>query len=190
MAEQLHVIGDINRNLMGLAFGAVHCWPGDLKLSFRRGCPPRCNSSVRRPELAVMNTVSARAAGPRFDAFDLAALAGRLLMATFFLLCGWAKVTNPAFFIGYAHSAGLPAISVPVAIPVELIGGVLLLIGYRSRITAAVLAVFTRVAASFFHSALGDPNQFNQFFKNVAMAGGPLQVVAFGPGRFSVDVVD
>lgn len=137
-----------------------------------------------------MNTVSARAAAPRLDAFDLAAPAGRFLMAAIFLLSGWAKVSNPAFFIGYAHSAGLPAISVAVAIPIELIGGVLLLIGYRSRITAAVLAVFTLVAASFFHSAFGDPNQFNHFFKNVAMAGGLLQVVTFGPGRFSVDGAD
>ena len=137
-----------------------------------------------------MNTVSTGAAAPRFDALELAAPAGRLLIATIFLLSGWAKITNPAFFIGYAHSAGLPAFSVWVAIPVELIGGILLLVGYRTRMTAAVLALFTLVAALFFHSALGDANQFNHFFKNVAMAGGLLQVIAFGPGRFSVDGED
>ena len=134
-----------------------------------------------------MHTVSTGAEAPRIDTLELAAPAGRLLMAAIFLLSGWAKITNTAFFIGYAHSAGLPAFSIAVAIPVEIIGGGLLLVGYRTRITAAVLAVFTLVAASFFHSALGDPNQFNHFFKNVAMAGGLLQVVAFGPDRFSVD---
>jgi putative oxidoreductase len=52
---------------------------------------------------------------------------------------------------------------------------------------ASVLAVFTVLAAVIFHSAFGDQNQMIHFLKNIAIAGGLLQVVAFGAGGFSLD---
>ena len=55
------------------------------------------------------------------------------------------------------------------------------------RATLRVLAIFSIICALVFHSALGDQNQFIHFFKNVAIAGGLLQVVAFGGGRLSLD---
>jgi putative oxidoreductase len=70
---------------------------------------------------------------------------------------------------------------------VELAGGLALLLGYRTRAIAAVLALFSLVTAAVFHNALGDQNQFIHFFKNIAMAGGLLHVVAFGGGRISLD---
>jgi putative oxidoreductase len=47
--------------------------------------------------------------------------------------------------------------------------------------------VFSIATALFFHNQLSDQNQFIHFFKNVAMAGGHLQLVAFGAGRYSLD---
>jgi putative oxidoreductase len=122
-------------------------------------------------------------------AADAAAAGGRLLLAAIFLLSGWSKLTDPAGTIGYIQSVGLPLpeVGVVVAIAIELIGGALLVIGYRTRLAAAALALFTLVAALFFHSALGDQNQFIHFFKNVAIAGGLLQVIALGAGRLSLD---
>ncbi|MBO9621275.1 MAG: DoxX family protein [Sphingomonas sp.] len=116
-------------------------------------------------------------------------LVGRLGIATIFLLSGFAKLTAPAGTIGYIASAGLPLpeVGLAIAILVELVGGALLVIGYRTRLVALALAVFTVAAAVFFHSALGDQNQFIHFFKNLAIAGGLLQVVAYGPGRISID---
>ena len=116
-------------------------------------------------------------------------LLGRLGIAAIFLLSGFSKLTAPEGTIGYIASAGLPlpTLGLVLAILVELVGGVLLVIGYRTRLVAAALAAFTIVAAIFFHAALGDQNQFIHFFKNLAIAGGLLQVVAFGAGRFSVD---
>jgi putative oxidoreductase len=52
---------------------------------------------------------------------------------------------------------------------------------------ASVLALFALVTAFVFHSDFADQNQFIHFLKNVAVAGGLLQVVAFGGGRFSLD---
>jgi len=74
-----------------------------------------------------------------------------------------------------------------VALVVELVGSVLLIVGFQVRIVAAVLAVFTLVTALFFHNNFGDQNQMIHFLKNVAILGGLLQVVAFGAGKLSLD---
>jgi putative oxidoreductase len=116
-------------------------------------------------------------------------LVGRILMASIFILSGLSKLAAATATQGYIASAGLPApvLAYIVAVAVEAGGGLLLLVGYRARVVAAVLAVFTLVTAVVFHHALGDQNQFIHFFKNLAMVGGLLQVVAFGAGRFSLD---
>lgn len=116
-------------------------------------------------------------------------LIGRIGIAAIFLLSGVAKLTAPGATIGYIASAGLPLpqLGLALAIAVALGGGLLLVLGYRTRLVAAVLALFSIATAIAFHSALGDQNQFIHFFKNVAIAGGLLQVVAFGPGAISID---
>lgn len=129
------------------------------------------------------------AAAPALGSQSALALAGRIGIAAIFLLSGFAKLTAPAATIGYIASAGLPLpqLGLVIAILVELGGGALLVLGYRTRIVATVLAIFSIAAALAFHSALGDQNQFIHFFKNIAMAGGLLQVAAFGAGRYSLD---
>jgi putative oxidoreductase len=69
----------------------------------------------------------------------------------------------------------------------ELAASVLLVVGYRTRFIATLLAVYSIVTALIFHHALGDQNQMFHFLKNLAMAGGLLQVAAFGAGAYSVD---
>lgn len=120
---------------------------------------------------------------------SLVAFTGRVLIATIFLLSGFAKVTAPAATIGYIQAAGLPAptLAYAIALLMELGGGILLVIGYRTRLVAAALALFAFATAFGFHHDFADQNQFIHFFKNVAMAGGLLQVVAYGGGRLSVD---
>lgn len=116
-------------------------------------------------------------------------LIGRVLLSTIFILSGFSKLAAPAMMVGYISSAGLPLpqVALVIAILVEIGGGIALIAGYRARAVAAVLAVFSVATALAFHNALGDQNQFIHFFKNIAMAGGLLQVVAFGAGRFSLD---
>ncbi len=118
-----------------------------------------------------------------------ASLLGRILLSAIFILSGISKISAPAMMIGYIGSVGLPfpELALAAAIAVEILGGAALIAGYRTRLIAGLLAVFSVVTALIFHSALADQNQFIHFFKNIAMAGGLLQVVAFGAGRFSLD---
>ena len=114
---------------------------------------------------------------------------GRVLLSAIFLLSGFSKISAPAATLAYISSVGLPFahLGLSIAILVELVGGVALVLGYRTRLVAGVLALFTVATALAFHSNLADQNQFFHFFKNIAMAGGLLQVVAYGAGRFSLD---
>ena len=120
---------------------------------------------------------------------NAAALAGRILIATIFVMSGAGKLADPAGTIAYIGAAGLPfaPIAYAGAVAVELGGGIALVLGYRTRVAAAAMALFSVLAALFFHSALADQNQMIHFFKNIAMAGGLLQVVAVGAGRLSLD---
>ena len=116
-------------------------------------------------------------------------LIGRILLAVLFLLSGLSKLGNPAGTQGYIASVGLPfpVLAFVISAVVEIGGGALLLIGYRTRLAAVALAIFTVAAAVFFHHAFGDQNQMIHFMKNLAITGGLLQVIAFGAGAFSLD---
>lgn len=120
---------------------------------------------------------------------DVAAVVGRLLLAAIFLISGFSKLANPAGTIGYIASSGLPLPEVAYAgaVFVEVILAAALVLGYRTRLVAAAIAGFTLVTAFAFHFNLGDQNQFIHFFKNIAIAGGLLQVIALGGGKFSLD---
>lgn len=122
------------------------------------------------------------------NAADALALAGRVLIAAIFVISGTSKLLDPASTMGYISAMGLPLpeLGTGIAILVELGAGVALAIGYRTRAVASILALFSLATAVLFHGALGDQNQFIHFFKNVAMAGGLLQVIAFGPGALAI----
>lgn len=114
---------------------------------------------------------------------------GRVLLAAIFVISGLGKLAAPAATIGYIQSVGLPFATAGLiaAIIVEVGGGLALALGYKTRLVAAVLAAFSIVTGLAFHHAIGDQNQFIHLLKNFAMAGGLLQVVAFGAGAFSID---
>lgn len=138
----------------------------------------------------MLTTTSSTHTGADAGAADGALpLIGRIGIAAIFLLSAIAKLTAPAATVGYIASVGLPLpqLGLAIAILVEFLGGILLVVGYRTRLVAAGLAVFTVGTALIFHSALGEQEQFLHFFKNLAIAGGLLQVITFGPGRISID---
>jgi putative oxidoreductase len=120
---------------------------------------------------------------------SVAPLVGRICLSAIFLISGSGKLAAPAATIGFISSMGLPfpQLSLGISVCVEILGGVALLVGYRVRVAAGVLAAFCVATAIFFHAHFADQNQFIHFLKNIAMTGGMLQVVAFGAGRYSVD---
>jgi putative oxidoreductase len=114
---------------------------------------------------------------------------GRLLIALIFVISGLSKIAAPAATIAYIQSAGAPLApaAFAVAVIVEVVGGLALIFGFQTRLTAAALAIFTLAAGILFHNNMADQNQMIHFLKNVAITGGLLQVVAFGAGAFSLD---
>lgn len=122
-------------------------------------------------------------------AITLSAPLGRLLLALLFLLAGLGKAADPAGTIQYIASGGLPfpQLGYALALAVELGGGLLILVGYQTRYVAAAMALFSVVTAVAFHSNFADQAQMVNFLKNLAIAGGFLQLVANGAGALSID---
>ncbi|MBN9461590.1 MAG: DoxX family protein [Burkholderiales bacterium] len=123
-----------------------------------------------------------------------APLIGRLGLAWLFVPAGLGKIAGFSGTAGYIASKGLPMPTVlaAIALLVELLGGLAILVGFKTRWAAAALALFTVAAAVFFHNYWALPadqammQQIN-FNKNIGIAGGLLFLVAWGAGAFSLD---
>ncbi len=120
---------------------------------------------------------------------SVAPLMARVLMAAVFLVSGFAKLAEPTATQGFIASVGIPEpmLAYLAAIVIELGGGVLLVLGYRIRYAALVLAAYCVVTALLFHHALGDQNQLFHLLKNLAIAGGLLMVFEVGAGAWSLE---
>jgi putative oxidoreductase len=117
------------------------------------------------------------------------ALVGRILIGAPFAMSGLGKLAAYGPTTDMIRSAGLPlpTLAFAAAVAVELGGGLLLIVGYRARLVALALAVFCLMTAASFHGNFADQNQMIHFLKNVMMAGGLLQIVAFGAGAISIE---
>lgn len=124
-----------------------------------------------------------------------ALLVGRILLSIIFIMSGWGKITGYAGTVGYMEAMGVPGVLLPLAIVVELGGGLAILVGFQTRIASILLAGFCIVAGYLFHyvaaAAATDPMaqmmQQIMFMKNVTIAGGLLVLFASGAGAWSVD---
>lgn len=116
-------------------------------------------------------------------------LLGRILMSVIFIEGGIGKLLKPAATMGMmAHyNLPIPAAAYIVAVIVELLGGIAVLIGFRTRWAAIALSVWCVATALVAHYHPGDTNQMIHFTKNLCMAGGFLLLSVLGPGRFSID---
>jgi putative oxidoreductase len=118
---------------------------------------------------------------------EAAAFAGRLLLAALFLHEGVAKLAGYSAALAYMQAFGVPGQLLPLVIAVELVCGLLILLGYHTRAAALVLAGFCVAAAVLFHAKFGDRNQLLHFEKDLAIAGGLLVLFAHGAGAWALD---
>ena len=125
----------------------------------------------------------------RTESLDWVGLAGRVLMSAIFIWSGYGKAMAPTATMANFGRLGLPMPggAYAVTLIIEIMVAILFLIGFRARLTALILAVWCIATAMVAHYHPGATGQMIHFMKNVCMAGGFLQVVAFGAGRFSVD---
>lgn len=114
-------------------------------------------------------------------------LVARLMLAAIFIQSGYNKIIGYEGSAAYMQAAGVPGQLLPLVIAVELGGGILIALGWYTRLMAFLLAGFTLAAAVLFHFKVGDRNQMIHFMKNIAIAGGFLSLVANGAGRWSID---
>ncbi|HUU74384.1 MAG TPA: DoxX family protein [Burkholderiales bacterium] len=122
-------------------------------------------------------------------ASNAADLAGRTFIALLFLVAGIGKLG--AGYEGtqtYMEAMGVPGMLLPLVIALEIGGAILLIAGFRTRMTALALAAFTLLSALLFHVDFSDQMQQIMFLKNVAIAGGFLLLAARGAGGWSMDV--
>jgi putative oxidoreductase len=132
----------------------------------------------------------ARTIEKKLSAFsDIALLVGRILIAVLLLMAAYGKLKGLGGTTGYFTRLGVPApsIAAPLVALFELATGVLVLVGFKTRLVALAIAVFVVVAALLAHMNFADTNQLNHFTKNLAIAGGCLALFVSGAGAFSVD---
>ena len=118
---------------------------------------------------------------------NLTMLAGRAMLAAIFIVAGFGKIGAYAGTQAYMESAGIPGMLLPAVIALELGGGIAILIGFQTRVLAAMLGAFTLVAAIVFHSDFSQQLQSILFMKNVAIAGAFLLLLSQGPGAWAID---
>jgi putative oxidoreductase len=125
---------------------------------------------------------------------NLLTLIGRALIALLFVPAGLAKIAGFAGTVGYIASKGipLPQLCAAIAVAAELGLGLLILVGWQTRWAALALAIFTVVITVVFHNFWAVPpaqlmQQQQAFFKNIAVVGGLLALIAWGAGGWSLD---
>lgn len=114
---------------------------------------------------------------------------GRLLMSGLFIWAGIHKLTNPSGTAQYFANVHIPVpdIAVWIVIIIEVIGGLMILVGLQTRWVALVLAIFCIITGFGVHLPVGDQANMVNFYKNLVMAGGFLYVFTAGAGALSID---
>jgi putative oxidoreductase len=116
-------------------------------------------------------------------------LVSRFALAGIFLWSGWGKVMAPQQTIDVIAKAGmpLPKVAFGAAVGIEIVCGILLVLGAKTRWASFLLCLFLVLATYYFHLDFSDRMQVGHLLSNLAILGGLLHVAAYGPGRISLD---
>ena len=114
-------------------------------------------------------------------------LLGRIFISTLFLLNGYFKIINYDGTIEWMESFSVPGILLMPTIILEIAAPILIILGYKTKIAAALLAAFCLTTALIFHTDFANQIQVTSFLKNIGLAGGFLIIVVNGTKKFSFD---
>ena len=114
-------------------------------------------------------------------------LISRIFISLIFLLSGYNKIFDYGDTSIWMESFGIPGFLLWPAIILEIILPILIIIGYRTQISAVLLAIFCIATAMIFHFDFANQMQTIAFLKNLGLAGGFLLIAAHGPKDWAVD---
>ena len=112
---------------------------------------------------------------------------GRLLLSALFLIEGFGKISMQEDVIMYMEDYGVPGILFVPATVLEILFPLLLIVGYKTKWAALIMALFTFAVAIIFHTDFGESMQLILFLKDFAIAGGFMIIIAYGPSKISLD---
>ena len=112
---------------------------------------------------------------------------GRILLSALFLIEGIGKISMQEGVIMYMEDYGVPEILFIPAIILEILFPILLIIGYKTKLSALIMALFTLTVAIIFHTNFSEEMQVIFFLKDIAIAGGFMIIIVYGPGKISLD---
>lgn len=112
---------------------------------------------------------------------------GRFLIALIFFVSGINKIFSYADTQGYMEVFNISGGLLPLVIIIEVFAGLAIIIGWKTRFSASILAGFSVISALIFHANFADQIQFIFFMKNIGLAGGLLLLVANGTGAYALD---
>jgi len=114
-------------------------------------------------------------------------LIGRIFLSALFLIEGFGKISMQEDVIMYMEDYGVPGILFVPAIVLEILFPLLLIVGYKTKWAASVMALFTFTVAIIFHTNFSEGMQMIFFLKDIAIAGGFMIIIVYGPGKISLD---
>ena len=114
-------------------------------------------------------------------------LIGRIFISLIFLVAGVGKILNYEGTIGYMESFAVPGNLLIPAIIIEILFPLLVIVGYKTKFSAIILALFAILLAIIFHTDFSNQMQLMSFLKNFAIAGGFLIIFVRGAGKYSID---
>jgi putative oxidoreductase len=133
---------------------------------------------------------------------DTVSLISRILMSLVFIIYGYMKLVDVASIVNnpgtkrfmelVASGAAAPTWLGYLIALIEVIGGLLILIGFKTRLVAWAMVIWIIIATLLGHpfwimeGAPRGPNMVN-FYKNLAIMAAYLLLAIHGPGRYSVD---
>ena len=112
---------------------------------------------------------------------------GRIFLSALFLIEGVGKISMQEDVVMYMEDYGVPGMLFVPATILEILFPLLLIVGYRTKWVASVMALFTLTVAIIFHTDFSEGMQMIFFLKDMAIAGGFMIIIAYGPGKISLD---